>query len=232
MSTIEENHVTDDPVALVHLRNEFYRHKYNVTLGIYFLSLLCIVILVCSLYYLARHPTKPLYFATDSVGRLLPEVSLDSPSMTTQQVSDWVVQALQDTYSYDFVNYRAQLQNAQKYFTAYGWSQYMKGLQQSDNLLALSRYKYVIIAKVASTPVLLNQGLLGGHYAWKFQMPVLITYLEPPYDGKTGFQNPLLVTVIVQRQELLTSYQGLGILQMIGVLQTNPNAAPNLTTPS
>ena len=131
---------------------------------------------------------------------------------------------MQTAYSYDFVNYRAELQNAQKYFASYGWQNYMKALSASNNFLALTTRKYVVIAKVVAAPKLLVQGLLSGAYAWKFEMPVLVTYMYPPFTAESQFQNPLIVTVIVQRQDLLQSYQGLGVLQLIANIASNPGA--------
>jgi intracellular multiplication protein IcmL len=214
MSTEE---LRNDALVMTHLRNAFYRKKFHFLLCVYLLSLVCIATLVGIIIYLVKHPTQPLYFVTDKIGRLIEDVPLEKANMPLQSVSNWVVTAVESARSYDFINYRAQLQNAQDYFTTLGWTNYMDALQKSDNLLALERYKYVITAKVVGRPILLNEGLLGGALAWKFQLSLLVNYATPPYNG-SGFRNPETVTVIVQRQKLLQSYQGLGIVQMIGVL--------------
>lgn len=226
-----ENNVNanDDVLMMIYQRNAFYKKKYHTALAVYFLSLVMIVILVGMLIFLHRHPPHPLYFVTDDVSRIIQEVPLQSPNMTTQQVSDWAVNAVETAYSYDFVNFRGQLQRAQRYFTDYGWRSYMKGLTASNNLLSLDKYKYVQIAKVVDKPRLVIEGILGGAYAWKFEMPMLVTYMQPPYDEKSKFQNPLLVTVVVQRQKILESYQGLGIVQMIGDLVITPSATQTLS---
>ncbi len=95
----------------------------------------------------------------------------------------------------------------------------MKDLQQSNNLLALTDRKQIVIAKVISPPVLLREGIIGsGVYAWKFQAKVLITYLSYPYnqnDPTSKFNNAWTVNLIVVRQNLLQSDKGLGIIQMI-----------------
>lgn len=210
----------EDPLILVHLRNQFYKKKYYLVLGTYVLCMIAIVILVTLLVYVVRHPTRPLYFLTDSVGRLIQEVPVTMPGMSTDAVSAWTIEAVEAAYSYDFMNYRAQLQDAQKYFTEYGWRSYMAGLTASNNLLALAERKMVFVANVVGKPKLINQGILGRAYAWKFQMPLLVNFLEPPYD-KTTFSNAYQVTVIVQRQKLLQSYKGLAILQMIAAAPTS-----------
>ena len=209
-----------DALVMVHLRNNFYRRKFRFILAVYIISIIVNLVLIGIIIYLARHPTEPLYFPTDEIGRLLHEEPLPIASISTQDVSNWAVEAAQAAYSYDFVNYHAQLQSAQKYFTNYGWQNYMKALSASNNFRALTTRKFVVIAKVVAPPKLLVQGVLVGAYSWKFEMPVLVTYLYPPFNDQSKFQNPLIVTMIVQRQSLLQSYQGLGILQLIANLAT------------
>jgi hypothetical protein len=49
-----------------------------------------------------------------------------------------------------------------------------------------------------------------------------LTYWYPPYDDKSKFYNPLIITLTIQRASLLTSYQGLGIVQMNAEAVTAP----------
>jgi hypothetical protein len=210
-----------DASVMVQLRNQFYKQKYHYAISIFLLCFILIGILISMLVYVVKHPPEPLYFATDEAGRFLLDIPLTQPNMTTDEVRDWVVQAVEAAYSYDYKNYHTQLQNAQRYFVDFGWRSYMQGLKASNNLLALTTRKQVVIAKVLPTPKLIAEGPLGKAktYAWKFEMQVLVTYLVPPaYDDKTRIQNPLIVTVLVERQTLLSSYKGLGIVQLIGSL--------------
>jgi hypothetical protein len=218
--------------VLVHLRNDFYRLKYYLALVIYYLCLIVIAILIGVLIFLVRNPTHPLYFATDSVGRLIEETPLQQPNMSTDQVAQWAIEAVESSHSYDYFSYRAELQDAQKYFTNYGWYNYMQSLTASNNLLALTQRKMLVIAKVVDKPKLIVEGVLGDAYAWKFQMPILVSYKLPPFDDKpqSHFENALSVTLIVQRQKILQSYKGLGIVQMIETLVVSPSSQ-NLAAP-
>ncbi len=208
----------DDALVMISLRNEFYRKKYHFVLAVFFLSLIVVGVLIGMLMYLIKHPPQPYYFAADKAGRFIQEIPVTQPNMSTQEVAAWAVDAVESTYTYDYVNYRQQLQNAQKYFTEFGWRSYMKGLEDSLNLVALSKRQLMIIAKVVSPPKLIIEGPLGKSaiYAYKFDVQVLVTYYRPPYDDKSKFENPLDVNVIIERQDSLSSYKGLGIVQIIG----------------
>lgn|SRR3990167_2469342 len=208
-----------DTLALIFSRNAFFRRQYQLALAAFFLSLIVIGVLIWILLYLISHPPAPFYFAADKAGRLIQETPLTEP-VPTETVTAWATEAVQSTFSYDFINYREQLQSAQKYFTNYGWGQYMKTLTASNNLLALTERKMVIIAQLVEPPKVVTGGLLGGAYAWKLEMTWLLTYWLPPFNNTSQFYNPLKVSVIVQRQPLLKSYKGLGILQLIGSLET------------
>lgn len=217
----------DDAIIMISRRNDFYRAKSHFVFGVLVLNIIVIFILIATLIYLVQNPTKPIYFVADPVSRLLKDIPNTEPNMSLDQVIDWSVEAVQAAYTYDFVNYRAQLQNAQKYFSDYGWRNYMSSLTASNNLVGLTNRRYVALGRVVDTPKLLVQGILGGAYAWKLQMPLIVQYLQPPkYDNQTSFSNVYNVTVIVQRQNLLDSYKGLAIVQMISEAPPATEAPP------
>src|SRR3990167_8587940 len=174
----------EDALVLIFARNAFYKRLHYLALTAFFSSLLVMGFLIGILIFLIRNPTQPLYFPTDNISRLIQETPVNKPNMTNEEVVAWTIEAVQSAYSYDFVNYRLQLQTAEKYFTHYGWSEYMKALTASLNLVALTQRKQIVIAKVVDKPKELAEGLLGGAYAWKFQMPILVTYWGPPYDDQ------------------------------------------------
>lgn len=213
--TTESKTDLNDALVMVHVRNAFYRGKFRFVLGLYVLSLIVNSILVGTIVYLINHPTAPLFFPADKIGRLIQVIPLSESNMTMPEVVNWTIEAVEAAYSYDFVNYRGQLQNAQKYFTDGGWRNYMKSLAASNNFKALTERRFIIIAKVVAPPKLLLDGRIGTAQAWEFEMPVLITYLMPPYNEKSKFSNPLLVTVTVRRQDVLQSYKGLAVTQLI-----------------
>jgi intracellular multiplication protein IcmL len=215
-----------DAIVLIYTRNEFYRNKYQWVLGVCVLGFILIVALVGMLLYITRHPLQPLYFVTDKAGRLMQEIPVTRPNMSTEDVAKWAVEAVIAANTYDYVNFHGQLQAAQKYFTDYGWRNYMNGLQASNNLLALTQRKLIFLAQQAGPVKLDAEGPVGkaGIYGWKFEIPMLITYLLPPYDGvsqKSKFENAYIFSVLIERQSILTSYKGLGIMQIIGSSASN-----------
>lgn len=210
-----------DALRLVFERNQFYRRQYFLALGAFALTMLVNIILFFILCFVYKNPPSPIYFATNNVGQLINIVPTSKPNMSSQDTLNWAIESVEHAYSYDYINYRSELQSSQKYFTNYGWRNFIKAFQASNNLTAVTTRKLVVMAKVVGQPKLIAEGILSGAYAWKWEMPVLVTYWAPPYDDKSKILNPLTVTVIVQRQSTLQSYQGLGVVQMIGELVTS-----------
>ncbi|OGT55433.1 MAG: hypothetical protein A3F14_06520 [Gammaproteobacteria bacterium RIFCSPHIGHO2_12_FULL_43_28] len=223
----------NDALQLIFTRNAFYKRLHYLALGAFALTIVVIGILTWTLFYVVRNPSFPLYFATDSVGRLIRIVPVNQPNMPTEEVSEFAVAAAEAAFSYDFVNYRAQLQSAEKYFTRYGWREYMKALRSSNNILALTNRKQIVIAKAVEKPKLVREGVLGGAYAWRFDVPLLITYWAPPYDDSSKSLNALTLSMIIQRQPILESYQGLGVVQVVAQFAdagTGPREITNIPT--
>lgn len=215
-----------DALVLIVERNAFYKRMHMLALVVLLLCLLVIGMLVSSVVYLTRNPTHPLYFATDAVSRLLNIVPVSVPNMSQNDVIAWAEEAVERSYAVDFVNYRQQLQTVSRYFTTYGWYQFMKGLTASNNLTAIQQRRMIVLAQMVGQPKIVTEGILAGAYAWKFELPVLVTYWLPPYNDTSKILNPLVVSVIIQRQPILQSYQGLGVIQMIGTLAPTQNSAP------
>lgn len=215
-------------LELIYIRNEFYKKKFHFALGILLLCVVGIMSLSGMLVYLIKHPPHALYFVANPVGQLIPDPSVKEANMSQDDIIKWVVEAIQNSYSYSFINYRKDFQSAQKYFTDYGWKNYMKGLSASNNLKGIIDRKWIAISRVVDTPKLVGEGTVGGAHAWKYRFPMLVTFLMPPYDDTSKTSNVWIVTVLVQRQNLLTSYKGLGIIQTIAEAAPTNMPAPTL----
>lgn len=205
-------------IEAVVIRNAFYKRQYHLALALFGLCFTSIIVLTCLLFYVLHHPTAPLYFATDKMGKLIKVVPLSQPNMSPDELSQWVINAVQDIGSLDYVNYREQMQSTQKYFTTLGWNKYIKAFTASDSLVALTNRRMIFEAKVTGQPVLLKEGQINGIRAWKFDVPILVSYWLPPYDetvAEAYYTVPYTVELKVTRRPILQSTDGLGIIQYV-----------------
>ncbi len=206
--------MADDALVSVKLRNDFYRDNYRRIVIAIFLLLFIIFAQTGVIYYLLTHRPLPVYFATTNNGRvmrILPIVPLDEPNMPNSALLQWATDAASAAFTYDFVNYRAQLQKASEYFTTDGWNSFLSELQSTRNLLAVQAKKLVINAVVTRAPVILEERIINGRYAWRIQMPMVITY----QSANESVTSSTTVTLTVTRVSTVTSPRGIGIAQFI-----------------
>ncbi len=199
-------------------RNDFYRDNYRKTMTALLVSIVLNILLILILGYLTVHHPAPTYFATSSDGRLTPLTPLDRPNMAQKTVLQWAVDAATSVYTYDYVNYRKQLQASSGFFTATGWKQFLSALDSSKNLDTVKARKLVVSAVATGAPVLLNAGLISGIYNWRVQLPLQVTY----QGSSQSIPQSLVVTLTIRRESTLDSPSGLGIAQFI--VQQNTGA--------
>lgn len=203
--------MAEDAVAAVVLRNNFYRDGQRKMILVLIFSMCCNVLLGGMLAYIVTHPPEPRYFATSINGRITPLVALNAPNQSDSAILQWANQAAIAAFSYNFVNYRSELVAASGFFTAEGWDQFISALSASNNLDAIKAKKLVVSAVATSAPVILQKGLLNGRYAWRIQMPILVTY----QSASEFSQQNLNVTMLVTRVDTLNSPRGIGIAQFV-----------------
>lgn len=203
--------MAEDALAVVALRNDFYRDSYRKVMIILLISVLLNVGLGGILYYLVSHPPMPKYFATSINGRITPIVAMNEPNQSDSAIAQWANQAAIASFTYNFVNYRAELESASEFFTAEGWQTFMQALESSNNLAAVQTKKLIVSAVATGAPVILQKGELNGRYSWRVQMPLLATYQSASQFTQSNY----VVTMLIQRVSTLNNPRGIGISQII-----------------
>lgn len=192
---MNHNEKNQGALELIVMRNMFYRDNYRRAL---FALLLLIVInlgLLMAVIYKIMNPPPPQYFATTADGRMINWHPLNDPVVTDDFVLQWSVNAVEKAFSQDYIHWRQQLQEASNYFTPEGWRYFLQSLKQSNNLDTLTNLKMVSDASVTGAPQILQKAVVDGVYAWKIQMPILVSYSNL---NKT-IPMPMKITLIVLR---------------------------------
>ena len=201
----------DDSLAVVNLRNNFYKDSQRKVIVALMVSVAVNFILGFLVIYMITHPPAPKYFATSINGRITPLYPLDQPNQSDSAVLQWANQAAIAAFTYNFVNYREELQASSGFFTADGWEQFLTALDQSNNLDAVKSKKLIVSAVATRAPVILQKGILNGRFSWRVQMPILVTY----QSASAFTQNNYVVTMLITRVSTLNSPRGIGISQFI-----------------
>jgi intracellular multiplication protein IcmL len=194
-------------------RNKFYVDQFRSAVKLNFVLAAALVLSLCLNGYLAISRPEPRYFATTADGRLFEMAPLDQPNLSHDALFDWASRAAVKPYVFDFKNYREQIQAASKNFTSTGWKDYLDAMQQSNLLQLVTSKQLVVSATPASSPILVNEGTVAGKYAWKVQVPIVVTYSGG--SDRTSQNQNLMVTMVIIRVPTIDSPTGIGINQYI-----------------
>ncbi|STY30650.1 protein IcmL (DotI) [Legionella wadsworthii] len=203
--------MAEDALTVVSLRNKFYKDSQRKVMLTLLISIIVNVILASLLVYMVTHPPAPKYFATSINGRITPLFPLNEPNQSDSAVLQWANQAAIAAFTYNFVNYRDELQASSGFFTPEGWDQFLNALQQSNNLDAVKAKKLIVSAVATRAPIILQKGVLNGSFSWRVQMPILVTY----QSASEFTQQNNVVTMLITRVSTLNSPRGIGISQFV-----------------
>lgn len=179
------------------------------------------VLLIVSLagtFALIDRPPQFRYILTNAEGKVFPQVPLSQPNHDDQFIVDWTIDAVTRLYSFDFVNYRQQFQEAQRNMTTVGWQSFEEAMKISGNFNAVIGNKYVTTAVPTGPGRVIKKGDFNGRHAWKVEFPMLISYRSSARDsqGRLRVTNqPLSMTVTVIRQPVFLNEAGLGIRAIV-----------------
>jgi intracellular multiplication protein IcmL len=203
--------MAEDALTVVSLRNKFYKDSQRKVMLALLIALLVNIVLASLLVYIITHPPAPKYFATSLNGRITPLFPLNEPNQSDSAVLQWANQAAIAAFTYNFVNYRDELQASSGFFTPEGWDQFLNSLQQSNNLDAVKAKKLIVSAVATRAPIILQKGVLNGSFSWRVQMPILVTY----QSASEFTQQNNVVTMLITRISTLNSPRGIGISQFV-----------------
>lgn len=208
--------MVDDAAELVRLRNNFYRDNYRrLVLSLMFL-LFIIIFLAGIVFYQIYNRPEPKYFATTTDGRIMQLFPLSEAMLSPSELLQWTHRAAIAAYTYNFVNYRDAMQQLQNQFTPAGWRYYENALKISRTLEMVIAKKLVVSAVATGTPVILDQAVVNGVYAWKVQIPLLVTYQSP--NEQT--QQSMIITIIVSRVPTVDMPKGIAIVSFVSSTAT------------
>jgi intracellular multiplication protein IcmL len=200
-----------DAVEAIILRNNFYRDNFR-RLVVITLLLICLCLGLSGLvYHFSTSCPRPTYFATTASGDLIKMIPLNEPNLSQGHLLEWASNAAMEAFNYNFVNYRDALQKMRGSFTSTGYDNYIKALHASDNMNSVINKKLVVSAVPTSPPVVLQEGLAGKVYAWRVQIPLLISY----QSANTSLTQNIVLTMLITRLDTLTTPQGIGIAQFM-----------------
>lgn len=191
--------------------NNFYSSKYNSIIYALILEIIIVLILVGVILYQLSHRPLPQFFAISSKGQQMELTSSLEPNLQSGTLIRWASKAAVAAYTFDFGNYKEQLEYARHYFTDAGWASFQSSI--SGLISTVVQNQLFVNGVVAGPPVIANQGELSSHgYTWRIQIPFLVTYQAA---GQEVVRTRYTVTLTIVRVPTFISPAGIGIDQFV-----------------
>lgn len=210
---IEENprSMIEDVIATKMLRDANLSQKVLFMNRVGIAAMVALLLSVSANVYLFTRSPDIKYFATDTEGKIKEMLAINEPIQSINEVLSWTSDSITKAYTFSFANYRQELQTVRPSFTSTGWQGFERALEESGNLKAVIDNMFVTTAVPRGAPVIVSEGLIDGRYAWRVEVPIVVTY----QSANTRTTQDLLVTAIVVRRTELEHPRGLGIAQLI-----------------
>lgn len=115
------------------------------------------------------------------VDQVITELSV--PHRATKEISEWGVTQVSEVLTFEGGDYRTKLEQNKVFFDQAGYQQYLAFLTENNITKVLDSGKFHMRSFVRQTPLLLNEGPVDGRYRWLYEIPMMISYMEPNMAG-------------------------------------------------
>lgn len=207
------NAAAEQGMQKVQLRNDFYRDSDKKLFIAAIASVVGLVAQSLIAFSVFTAKNERVYFATDKNGSIVQLYALGQPNQKDAVVSQWVANALVDTFSFNFTDYKTRLnESTMEWFTKEGAEGLLSALNSAEVIKALLDRKMILSLALESTPVLLEQKQNeNGVWIWTFQVNGVMTYRTQTQESSSK------VTFMVQvdRRSVMENADGLGISKVI-----------------
>lgn len=198
-------------VATDMVRNAASRERHVFYMRMIYALIAVLVLSVSGNVWLAQRGVVYRYFASDPSGRTRELQALDRPIQSSSRVLTWTASAVSQAFTFSFANLDYELNQSRPNFTGPGWNGFIAALKSKGAIDAVRQNMYVASAVPAKAPVIVDQGLVQGRYAWKIELPIIVTYQSATKEAtQTNVVSLTVVQVPIEENP-----DGLGIEQVI-----------------
>lgn len=208
-----ERAMSSKALELIFLRNISYQRQCYLIVGLIFFQLLVIGLQLYFITVQLDGRPKPAYFPTTPDGRYIDMIPISEPTLKGDAFDKWIMETAETVTSFDYINYKRDLQTMSHLFTAKGHRDYRKALQESNNLENVKVKRQVVFGRVTGKPKILDKYYYQGTRAsWEIELPMTIHYQNAQ---DKDIRQPVTVFMTVMRVSTLKNPAGLAIMQFI-----------------
>ncbi|HDY3422199.1 TPA: DotI/IcmL/TraM family protein [Escherichia coli] len=185
------------------------RGMIHVTLVLAY-ALAVVVTLAGWLAWKVAHP--PVHYFSTENGIITRIVPTDEPGWSQNDAIDFGARALRESFSLDFVHFREQTAAVRPYYSAEGYTGYIRGLESSNILSSVRDDRMNLTNSIGAGVVSKTGRLSDGTWVWVIQYRVSLQLVGQKTKRPEQKQ---LFEVTIQRTDPRVKYAGMEIRQII-----------------
>ncbi|WP_323025701.1 DotI/IcmL family type IV secretion protein [Castellaniella sp.] len=138
----------------------------------------------------------------------------DGPRVSVADVTNFAKDAVLDSYTYGYVNYRREINRAaERWYTEEGRRAYMEGLENSGNLRRVIDGRLFLRSMATLTPQLeeITQGSNGTPSEWTVVVPIAIEFYEGGAPKPLSRQEFRASVTVVRVTASAANQKGIGV---------------------
>lgn len=199
-------------VEQVIARNESLYSIYRKVLTLVIIIFIATGINVWSLFFFSAQKTPPAYIPVNSDNRLIELVPLNKPNVSSGAASQLALKAIQAVNTYDYINWKTQLQGASVYFTPRGWADYLNLFTATKTMDTVLAQRAIVSVEPTGNPtVVQNQVGSNGVYFWQIKIPIKVSY-KSHVDSLSGVMEQRgIVTMYIVRVPTTQAPDGIAV---------------------
>lgn len=180
--------MAEEELTVVRLLDNYYRDSFErivMIAGCVLVAICCLLAII--IYNYLQKPVPVTFLVAPEMRVQLPKEYLDLSQEypSESELLQWVSEVIPQVFRVDFMHWDEQVLASQPYFTANGYQVFINQLNNYASKNFLQLRKLFTNCTPLGAPVILDKRDIGGHFAWRIQIPVQIGY--------AGAQNELPV---------------------------------------
>lgn len=168
--------MAEEGMDVVRLEDNYYRDSFGKVVFVIICIFLSIFFLAGISIYIFMNQPPPTTFRVAEEWRVVAPVPVQQPYLAEPDMLQWVSEVVPSLFNVDFAYMSGQVADVKKYFTDNGYQIYLNQLNNYADSKVVEANKLFVRGTPTRAPIILNQGVLSGRYAWWVQIPVNISY--------------------------------------------------------
>lgn len=210
---------------MVALRNQSVYAIYRKMISLTIIAVIMALLSVGTAVHFKNKKIPPKYVPVSESGVLVQPIPLNKPNQDNGTITEYALKAIRAVNTYDYINWRDQLQNASVYFTPQGWNDYTTQFSAVDTIKAVQDRRMIVSVQPTDEVKVVRQAVAeNGTYVWVVEAPIEITYTAHTSSLSGGTTQRGLVTLYIIRVPTTINPKGIGI--EIYQFDTSKNQAP------